>query len=114
MDNKTRCKQYRKDNLMYFKNYYKEYYLLNRDDILAKSKQYKKENTLYYKNFYKEYYLLNKDHILQKRNIKKGRVFKTKELITFENKCKKYWNKNKKGKVDYIDDDDLILSNYFD
>ena len=54
------------------KEYYKKYYLENKDKILKQNKDYREKN----KEYYKKYYLENKDKILKKNTqyYKKNKV----------------------------------------
>jgi len=80
-DRKEYNKEYYKENKDNIKEYYKEYYKENKDNIKEYNKEYYKENKDNIKEYNKEYYKENKDNIKEyKKEYRKERYYSDKEF----------------------------------
>jgi len=82
------------------KEYNKQYYLKNREKLLQQKKEYNEETKEIRAERDKQYYLKNKEEI-KKRRKAYSKYYSEKNKIRIRENTKKWYELNKKGKIDY-------------
>ena len=94
---------------MDIKEYYKLYYIINRDKIKEINKSYNEKNKESIRNKQKEYYLINRDKIIE-QNKKYYKTYYENNRENIRNKQKEYQNKRKIDKnITYTIDDINVI-----
>lgn len=89
---------YRTKNKHKINKYNREYYIINKDDIINKTKLYRKNNKIYIGNYKKDYYIKNiqmiNEYKIKYRKNNKGKIKEGNEKYLKNNKKKLYNSDN--------------------